>query len=80
MRNDEAIHQMVRYRFIIYLHELDEMTTIKPSTNYYIEFSLFGSRFKIKLDLRPGMKVTPIRKLKFSYFFMPIGKDVENLN
>lgn len=71
IRNDETIHEMVRYRFLIYLHELDELTNIQPHTNYYLDFMLFGTRFKVKLDLRPGMTSSLIKKLRLCYFFFP---------
>jgi hypothetical protein len=62
---------MVRYRFLIYLHELDELTGICPHTNYYLDFGLFGAKFKIKLDLRPNMSSSLIKKLRVCYFFFP---------
>lgn len=70
---------MVRYRFLIYLHELDEMTNIQPHTNYYLDFALFGSKFKIKLDLRPGMTSSLIKKLRLCYFFFPTANELQNL-
>lgn len=61
---------MVRYRFLIYLHELDELTGVKPNHNYYFEFAVFGSKFKLKLDLSPKSKTASIKKLRAAYFFV----------
>jgi len=70
VRNDETIHQMVRYRFLIYLHELDELIGVKNNHNYFFEFSIFGNKFKLKIDVHPKDKVTPIKKLRVCYFFV----------
>lgn len=70
---------MVRYRFLIYLHELDELTGIKPNNNYFLDFGIFGSRFRLKLDVRPGVKVTTIKKLRICYFFVPAGCESGNI-
>jgi hypothetical protein len=70
---------MSRYRFLIYLHELDELVGVAPHTNYHLEFALFGSKFKSKLDLRPGVSSTLIKKLRLCYFFFPTPMEHENL-
>jgi hypothetical protein len=75
----ETIHEMARYRFLIYLHELDELTTIHPHTNYYLDFSLFGTRFKLKLDLKPSLSSLLIKKLRLCYFFFPLAQEHQNL-
>ena len=36
VRNDETIHEMYRYRFLLYLHELDELVGVAPNTNYHL--------------------------------------------
>lgn len=79
VRNDETIHQMARYRFVLYLHELDELTGVKPNHNYYFEFAVFGNRFKLKLDLHPKTKVAPIKKLRLSYFFVQTNNEQRSL-
>lgn len=70
---------MARYRFLIYLHELDELTTIHPHTNYYLDFTLFGTRFKLKLDLKPSLSSLLIKKLRLCYFFFPLAQEHQNL-
>ena len=70
---------MSRYRFLIYLHELDELVGVAPNTVYHLEFTLFGSKFRTKLDLRPGMSSTLIKKLRLCYFFFPTASETENL-
>ena len=70
---------MVRYRFILYLHELDELRGVKPHTNYFLDFAIFGTRFKFKLEVRPGLKSTPVKKLRLCYFFIPAGCENANI-
>lgn len=79
IRNDETIHQMARYRFLLYLHELDELTGVKPNHNYYFEFAVFANKFKLKLDLHPKAKVCPIKKLRVSYFFVQTSTESRSL-
>ena len=79
VRNDETIHQMARYRFVIYLHELDELTGVKPNHNYFFEFAIFGNKFKLKLDIHPKNKVAPIKKLRVCYFFVQTSSEPKSL-
>jgi hypothetical protein len=79
IRNDETIHQMVRYRFLIYLHELDELTGVKSNHNYFFEFSIFGSKFKLKVDVNAKDKVATIKKLRVCYFFVQANNESKSL-
>lgn len=80
MKNDEIINKMYRFRLIIYLNEIDEVSGLKTNTNYFLEFSLFGKKSKYKLNL--GMveksKIIPLNKLKIFYFFTNSIESLEN--
>ena len=80
VRNDETINEMVRYRFLIYLHELDQLTGVKPHHNYHLEFSAFHAKFRVKLDLNPKSSTATIKKLRLSYFFLQAGKENSSLS
>ena len=70
IKNDEIISKMVRFRFIIYLNEIDEVVNVDSGYNYYLEFSIFGKKARYKLDTSlVHHKIIPLRKLKVIYFF-----------
>lgn len=69
MKNNEIINQMIRYRFIINLVEIDELTKTDPSLTYYIEYSLINIKVKYKLDIHPTDKTVVLNKLRVIYAF-----------
>ena len=61
---------MIRFRFIIYLNQIDEVVSVDPSLNYYMEYSIFGKKARYRLDLSlVDQKLIPLRKLKVIYLF-----------
>ena len=69
---------MIRFRFIIYLNEIDEVIFKDPSLNYFMEFSIFGKKARYKLDTSlAGDKIIPLKKLKVIYFFANSVEEVE---
>ena len=60
---------MIRFRFIVYLNEIDEVVSVNSSLNYFMEFSIFGKKTRYKLDTSRGHKNIPLKKLKVIYFF-----------
>lgn len=41
---------MIRYRLILYFKEFDEINEIRPELNYFLEYSIWGIKHKVKLD------------------------------
>jgi hypothetical protein len=61
---------MQRYRFIIYLVSIDEMTPADSSRNYFIEYSLMNIKVRYKLDIpQEGIKAVTINRLRVIYAF-----------
>ena len=52
IKNDAIISKMERYRFIVYLVSIDELTPIEPNRSYYLEYSLVNVRVRYKLELQ----------------------------
>lgn len=68
---------MFRFRIIIFLNEIDEVTDINYQLNYFLEFSLFNKKSKFKLNLGlANCKLIPLNRLKVFYFF---AHSIENL-
>ena len=79
IRNDEIINKMIRFRFIIYLNEIDEIPTADCGVNYFMEFSIFGKKARYKLDTSMvDDKIIPLKKLKVIYFFANSVEEVED--
>ena len=69
---------MMRFRFIIYLNEIDEVVSVDPSLNYFMEFSIFSKKARYKLDTSMVEdKIIPLKKLKVIYFFANSVEEVE---
>ena len=69
IKNDEIINQMIRYRFIINLVSIDEITKVDPSLSYYLEYSLINIKVKYKLEVNAHDTIVPLNKLRVIYAF-----------
>ncbi len=69
IKNDAIISKMVRYRFIIYLVAMDELTDIDATRNYYLEYSIVNVKVRYKIDVRPGSQTVTLNKLRVVYAF-----------
>ena len=54
--NDEIINKMIRFRFIIFLNEIDEVVELGENLSYSLEISVMEKKIKYRLDtsLLPG--------------------------
>jgi hypothetical protein len=85
IKNDEMINTMIRYRLVLFLKEIDQISLSHlkkdPSQyNYFLEYEMFGVKSRMKLDFLKNYneqkKTLLIKKLKINYFFSHSHKNV----
>ena len=79
MKRDQIINNMMRFRCILFWNEIDFIPDVLQSYHYFIQFSIFGSKVRYKLDMSMlDMKIITLRKLKVIYFFVNSQESLEN--
>jgi hypothetical protein len=60
---------MVRYRFVIYLVAIDEVTNVDPTRSYYLEYSIVNVKVRYKIEPKADSSVLTLNRLRVIYAF-----------